>query len=118
MLGTAALASATTGGVDAETDAELLARLLSYMRTPPSGGTKSDYERWALAVPGVSQAWCFPLRRGLGTVDVAVLGPEGIPESEVLAEVLTAIEAARPVACRSVHVYAPTPLPVPVTVMR
>lgn len=116
VLGAAALANATTGGIDAETDAELLARLQTYMRTPPSGGTKADYERWALAVPGVSQAWCFPLRRGIGTVDVAVLGPEGIPEPDVLAAVLTAIEAARPVACRSVHVYAPTLLPIPVTV--
>lgn len=116
VQGTAVLASATAGGTDAETNAELLARLQTYMRTPPSGGTKADYERWALAVPGVSQAWCFPLRRGLGTVDVAVLGPEGIPEPEVLAAVLTAIESARPVACRSVHVYAPTPLVIPVTV--
>ena len=55
-----------TGGSDAEDDATLLARLLEYMRNPPSGGTAADYRRWAREVPGVADAQVYPLRQGAG----------------------------------------------------
>ena len=61
-----------TGGSDAEDDATLLARLLEYMRNPPSGGTAADYRRWAREVPGVADAQVYPLRQGAGTVDVVI----------------------------------------------
>ena len=60
------------GGVDEEDDAALLARLLELIRRPPAGGNRHDYRRWALEVPGVSAAYVYPLRRGLGTVDVVI----------------------------------------------
>ena len=55
------------GGSDAEDDATLLARLLEYMRNPPSGGTAADYRRWAREVPGVADAQVYPLRQGAGS---------------------------------------------------
>jgi uncharacterized phage protein gp47/JayE len=57
-----------TGGNDAETPDELLARLLQRIQTPPMGGAQGDYVTWALQVPGVTRAWEYPLRGGLGTV--------------------------------------------------
>jgi len=60
-----------TGGADAETDAELLGRLELRIQTPPNGGGPGSYEEWALAMPGVTRAWEYPLIAGLGTVGVA-----------------------------------------------
>lgn len=107
---------ALTGGTDTETDAELLERLLFHFRNPPGGGNRYDYKRWALEVPGVTGAWVYPLRRGLGTVDVAVLSAGGLPTPELLAAAQARIDERRPVACKDARVLAPTPLAVDVCV--
>jgi uncharacterized phage protein gp47/JayE len=56
---------------DAELDPQLLGRLLARIQDPPKGGGPGDYVGWALEVPGVTRAWEYPLRMGLGTVGVA-----------------------------------------------
>ena len=66
-----------------ETDAELLTRLLDYIRRPPAGGNKYDYVKWALAIDSVEKAWCFPLGQGLGTVDVVILADATSTGSEI-----------------------------------
>lgn len=58
------------GGSEAESDDSLRARLLSRVRETPCGGTSSDYVQWALEIPGVTRAWCFPQEKGEGTVTV------------------------------------------------
>ncbi len=73
-----------------ETDAELLTRLLDYIRHPPAGGNKYDYKKWAESLDYVSSALCFPLGQGLGTVDIVILADAAstgseIPSSHVLA---------------------------------
>ncbi|WP_027181659.1 baseplate J/gp47 family protein [Oleidesulfovibrio alaskensis] len=98
------------GGTDAESDAQLLERLLLHMRTPPGGGNRYDYQRWALEVPGVTAAFVYPLRRGLGTVDVAVLSADGLPAAELVTAVQAHIDAQRPVTAAGVTVLAPQPL--------
>lgn len=103
-----------TGGSDAEDDATLLARLLEYMRNPPSGGTAADYRRWAQEVPGVADAQVYPLRQGAGTVDVVITGPDGIPGEDVVAACQAHIDAERPVTALAT-VYAPLALPVDMT---
>jgi hypothetical protein len=74
-----------------ETDAELLTRLLRRLRRPPAGGNKYDWERWAIecgiasdgsfvspenlsqsANYDVARATCYPLARGVGTVDLVI----------------------------------------------
>lgn len=100
-----------TGGTDAESDAALLQRVLFYMRNPPGGGNAADYRRWALEVPGVTEAKVYPLRQGPGTVDIVIMGEAGIPGSDVVNACQTHIDEMRPVTARSV-VYAPLPLPV------
>ncbi len=95
-----------------ENDTELLARLLEYIRRPPAGGNKYDYEKWALEIDNVAAATCIPLAQGLGTVDVVVFadaettGSE-IPDADLLAEVAAYIETVRPVTASVVRVLAP-----------
>ena len=94
--------------------ARLLARLLEYMRNPPSGGTAADYRRWAREVPGVADAQVYPLRQGAGTVDVVITGPDGIPGEDVVAACQAHIDAERPVTALAT-VYAPLALSVDMT---
>jgi uncharacterized phage protein gp47/JayE len=103
------------GGTDAETDGAFLARLLELLRTPPAGGNAADYKRWALEVDGVTQAWVYPLRRGIGTVDVAVASADGLPGSDLLAAVQAHIDAVRPVAVKEFWAVSPTAVLVEVT---
>jgi len=56
-----------------ETDAELLARLLQYIRQPPAGGTADDYEKWALEVDNVTNAYYYSEPGGAGTVGLTFI---------------------------------------------
>ncbi len=105
-----------TGGTDTETDAELLARLLFHLQNPSGGGNASDYRNWALEISGVTNAWVYPLRRGIGTVDVAIVSSDGLPTDELVEEVQAYIDEVRPVACKDALVLAPTPLTIDVYV--
>jgi len=65
---TGTVSTAFIGGADLESDDSLRSRMLAAFQTPPQGGDRSDYEDWALAVPGVTRAWCSPNGFGVGTV--------------------------------------------------
>jgi len=106
-----------TNGVDIESDAQMLARLLDLLRSPAAGGNAADYKRWALEVAGITAAFVFSLRRGNGTVDVAVLSNGAAPSGPKIAEVQAYIDARRPVALQgsAVLVAAPTFITVAVT---
>ncbi|HDT1354232.1 TPA: baseplate J/gp47 family protein [Citrobacter freundii] len=97
-----------SGGTDEETDAELLARLLDVIRRPPAGGNKYDYKRWALEVAGVSAAYVYPLRRGLGTVDIVITSAGGLPSQDVIDRAQAHIDDVRPVTAKNALVIAPT----------
>lgn len=95
-ISSTALIVTMTTGTDVETTAALLERVLDRLRRPPAGGNVYDYRRWALEVPGVTSAWCYPLRRGLGTVDVGILS-NGIPATAILRNTVKSyIEAMNP----------------------
>lgn len=89
------------GGDDAESDGDYRRRILARFQTPPLGGAQSDYVAWALALEGISSAYCYPTRQGLGTVDVAALhtgsGPDRLLNVGERAELLAALEEERPV---------------------
>lgn len=106
-LDSRATALALGGGTDTESAASLLARLLDVLRRPPAGGNRWDFRRWALEVPGVAAAFCYPLRRGPGTVDVLVTADAGLPSASTLAAVQAYIEARRPAGMQDVKVLAP-----------
>lgn len=106
------------GAIDAETDAQLLARILDLYANPPGGGRFSDYRQWANAVDGVSSAYAYGPhssdtdgRRGLGYVDVAIVGhgtgSARIPAAAIQTAVEEAIEDKRPATVRDVNVLIP-----------
>ena len=95
------------GGTDAESDASLLARLLEIIRRPPAGGNQYDYKNWALSVDGVSSAYVYPLRRGLGTVNIAITSADGAPSDEIIAKTQAYIDEMRPVTAKNVLVVKP-----------
>jgi len=111
-------AGGITGGVDAEDDADLRARVLRRIQEPPQGGKAEDYVSWALEVPGVTRAWVYPLRMGAGTVGVAVVADDAadgpIPGAELVAAVQAYLDTVRPVTAE-VTAFAPTPLAVNIT---
>ena len=55
---------------------------------------------------GVSEALVLPRRRGGGTVDVVITGPDGVPSAEVIAAVLAHIKSVCSVLA-DVWVYPP-----------
>lgn len=71
--------TATTGGLDTETDEALLARYLERVRNPGSSGNVADYVNWALEVPGVGDVAVVPLEDGPGTVTVAIVDADKQP---------------------------------------
>ncbi|EFG7849513.1 baseplate J/gp47 family protein [Shigella sonnei] len=97
-----------SGGTEKESDTELLTRLLELIRRPPAGGNRHDYKRWALEVPGVSAAYVYPLRRGLGTVDVVITSANNLPSSEIIKNTQAHIDDVRPVTAKNTLVLAPT----------
>ncbi|KLU66764.1 baseplate J-like protein [Desulfosporosinus acididurans] len=58
-----------------EEDDETLRKAALFLKqNPEKGGNYTDYERWALQVPGVQWAKAFDKARGLGTTDVYIAG--------------------------------------------
>lgn len=108
------------GGADLESDAAYRARILARIANPPQGGSKADYIAWALAVPGVTRAWCNALENGPGTVVVRFMMDDaytdGVPQSGDITIVAAAIEALRPVTAQ-VSVVAPATSALAVTVL-
>ena len=106
---TTATAGELSGGADIETISAWRARILAAMRSPPAAGTANDYEMWALEVPGVTRAWCYPLELGLGTVVVRFVRDDDvslIPDAGEVAAVQAHIDALCPVTA-AVTVVAP-----------
>lgn len=89
---------AATGGTDEESDAELLARYTEKVSTPITSGNKYSYEAWAKSISGISDAKCYPLWNGPGTVKVVVINTsKRAPSQTTLAKVADYIESMRPV---------------------
>ena len=87
--------AAAYGGMDEESDEDLLRRVRARWENPSTGGNRGDYLRWALSVPGVSRA---KVRTpGPGQVEVHILAAGNSEAGEALvAEVTEYIEAQRP----------------------
>lgn len=96
------------GGTMIESLGSLLARLLHRIRRPPAGGNKYDYWQWAMEVPGVAAAYVYPLRRGLGTVDVVITTDNGLPSEAVIRATQMHIDDQRPVRAKDTRVIAPS----------
>lgn len=62
-----------TGGSDIESESSFRERILFAYQNISNGGSKSDFIKWARAVPGVTRAWCVRRIVGAGTVGVYVM---------------------------------------------
>jgi uncharacterized phage protein gp47/JayE len=103
LASTAALvADLDVGGADEETEDEWRERILDRMASPGMGGNANDYQEWSLEVEGVREAYVYPNRDGLGTVDLAALhsgtGAERLLSGTEIDELETYVDAKRPVA--------------------
>jgi uncharacterized phage protein gp47/JayE len=104
----------TREGADDETDDSLRERRELAWTQLSYGITEDRYRSWALEVPGVADALVdsdWP--RNQGTVDVYVVGAQGAPTPELLADVQAHLDARR-LLCLDVLVKAPEELPVAV----
>jgi uncharacterized phage protein gp47/JayE len=108
-------------GNDAELDGALRLRVLSRFSSPPLGGKADDYEQWALEVTGWEDAYCYPLRAGLGTVDLAALhagsGEARCPSPAEVAALQAIIDEKRPVSVKQFRILEVTPEAVNVEVL-
>jgi uncharacterized phage protein gp47/JayE len=101
------------GGADTETDDELRTRILRRIQQPPMGGDATDYEQWALAVPGVTRAWSSPNEMGIGTMTIRFLmddlraDDDGWPTPADIITVADYIDKMRPVTVKDCYVVAP-----------
>ena len=80
LQATVTLTTAISGGRDAESDVDLALRLVRRLQNPPKGGTAADIREWAEsaedsdgALVGVLRSYQYPLRDGVGGVDVVAL---------------------------------------------
>lgn len=120
LAATTVLGTPLVGALDRESDPDLLARILRRIQNPPRGGTAADYRVWAeFAVDaagaslGIARAYIYPLRNGLGTVDVVPFqngsGATRVPGVAQLVSLLAYLNTKRPVTA-SVRVVAPLPV--------
>ena len=59
-----------------DSDADLVKKILDRIQSPPAGGNKADYIRWANEIVNVKYAYCYPLAMGLGTVVMVIVADE------------------------------------------
>ena len=95
-------------GADDETDKDLLARYLAFVRNVFHGGNNSDYVKWALQVEGVNRAWCYPCALGPGTAIVRIMTPQGFPDELLCQKVVAHVNSVRPPTYKRFLVLSPT----------
>lgn len=74
-------AAAITGGEDVEDDEQYRDRIKLGWSAAQGSGSMADYQRWALAYPGVGNVRVTPIWNGAGTVRVVVTDVENNPVS-------------------------------------
>lgn len=104
-----------TGGSDAETETNFLARILEELDQPPSGGGPGDYKRWAKLVTGVTRVWEFGNTPSIGHVTVLAMRDNDdtpFPSDPELAEIKAKIEEFSPINLAGLHVLKPIAAPI------
>ncbi|MDN0109047.1 baseplate J/gp47 family protein [Yersinia mollaretii] len=70
---TATALSPIGGGADIESEEAFRSRMLLAYQNVPQGGNDTDYQSWALAVPGVTRCWVKRRLMGAGSVGVYIM---------------------------------------------
>jgi uncharacterized phage protein gp47/JayE len=87
-----------SGGVDEETDEELIERYKERVSKPATSGNVYQYEQWAKEITGIAQVRVYPVWNGPGTVKVVLVSSEGrAPSADKVQEVADYIESLRPI---------------------
>lgn len=102
-------------GTDSEDDEALRTRIISTYSRLPNGANIAFYEKTAMGVPGVAAVKVIPKNRGIGTVDLVISGPEGMPKENVIEEVLNQINYSREI-CVDVQINPPTEVSVDINI--
>ncbi len=114
---TVTLTSALTGAVDVESDSDLVARIIRRIQNPPRGGTAADYRAWTEesvdangASNGIVRGYVYPLRSGLGSVDVVATvagsGASRRPGAATITAVQNYVNTKKPVTA-TVTIFPP-----------
>jgi uncharacterized phage protein gp47/JayE len=115
----AGVTSATTvdagglvGGIETETDAALLKRLVDVLQLPPMGGSVADFVAWTKEIAGVTRAFVTAGQFGLNHVGVSFMTDnetDPIPVAGKVLEVQTYLDLQKPVGAL-VTAFAPAAL--------
>jgi uncharacterized phage protein gp47/JayE len=106
---------AFTGGSDEEGDEDLRTRVLETYRRMSNGANAAYYQKEAMSFDQVAAVAVVGRSRGIGTVDVVVSSPQGLPAQELLDQLQAHFEERREIAV-DVQVLAPTTQAVTVSV--
>lgn len=110
---------ALAGAVDIEPIETLRKRGLKRKQNPPQGGTKAEYEQWALDASTdqdpITRTWAFPPAAGSNVVTVYIVNDGGAlpsaqpptPSAQAITNAEAAIDAKRPLSAAR-NVIAPT----------
>lgn len=90
--------AAFSGGADGEDDETLRARILESYQRLPNGANAAFYEQEAMKHTGVAAASAVGRPRGIGTVDVYVTEPSGLPHTALLEEIRENLQEKREIA--------------------
>lgn len=82
VVSIAVVDSTVTEGEDVETEDSYRARILNRIRTPPSGGTVTDYISYALEIAGVTRAWVLPNWEAAGYLGEGGVGIAFVEDGE------------------------------------
>lgn len=109
------------GGDDDEGIGAYRVRLLDKMAQPGMGGNANDFSKWELSQSGVATAYVYPLRQGLGSVDVAFLhsgrGAARLPSAPEIASVQAYVDTQRPVSMADFRVITVAAEPTDVEIL-
>jgi uncharacterized phage protein gp47/JayE len=104
------------GGLDEEDDDALRARVLATYARMSNGANTAYYEQAALEFDGVAAVSVIGRNRGIGTVDVIIVGEDGVPTQTLVDQVQTYFDDQREIAV-DVKVLSPTTTAVPVNLL-
>lgn len=89
---------AFVGGTDEESDEDLRTRVMETYERLQNGANEAYYRQNALDFEGVAQAVVMAKYRGVGTVDVVISTPSGLPDADLIAELTAWFEERREIA--------------------
>lgn len=119
LTSTFTLTQALENGTDRESDVDLLARILKKLQNPQKGGTAADYRFWGETATDIvsgevlafDRIYVYPLRDGLGSVDVVLTDPgygtNRKPTAARIAQAQAFYDSVRPIGTPKVRALAP-----------